>query len=115
MTSPSKRPIVANETPPIADVIESSNYFRALSLPRSGRYFSEAGISGAPNVTIVNESLARLSFRGNPIGKRLNMGDDAPYWTAIVGVAGRKVRRTGGRHTARTVPASSSAPFVGYI
>ena len=85
------KPVMANETPPIADVVRvSHDYFRALSLPlRSGRYFSEADIQSAPNVAIVNESLARQFFaqQEDPIGKRVNMGDERqPYWTTIVGV-----------------------------
>jgi len=86
------RPVMADETPPIADVVRvSHDYFRVLSLPlRSGRYFTEADIGGAPNVALVNESLARQFFsQEDPIGKRVNMGDARqPYWTTIVGVVG---------------------------
>ena len=86
------RPVVASETPPIADVLRvSHDYFRALSLPlRGGRFFTEADISGAPTVTVINESLLRHFFaQEDPIGKRLNMGtDDQPSWTTIVGVVG---------------------------
>ena len=86
------RPVTAGETPPIADVVRvSHDYFRVLSLPlRSGRYFTETDIGGAPNVGIVNESLSRQFFaQEDPIGKRVNMGDDRqPYWITIVGVVG---------------------------
>ena len=86
------RPVMADETPPIADVVRvSHDYFRVLSLPlRSGRYFTEADIGGAPNVAIVNELLSRQFFgQEDPIGKRVNMGDNRQaYWTTIVGVVG---------------------------
>jgi len=86
------QPVAVTETPPIADVIRvSQDYFSVLGLPlRSGRYFNEADTRNAPIVTIVNESLARQFFaKQDPIGMRVNMGDESnPYWATIVGVVG---------------------------
>jgi len=92
------QPVDPDEGAPVADIIiVSNNYFSALGLPLSrGRYFSEADSADAPRVIIINETLARQFFaREDPVGKRLNRGDErAPVWAEIVGVVG-DVKYTG--------------------
>ena len=86
------RPAAVNGSAPVADVVRvSPGYFRVLDIPlRSGRTFSEADTRDAPNVALINESLARQFFTNeDPIGKRLNLGDERqPFFTQIVGVVG---------------------------
>jgi putative ABC transport system permease protein len=49
------------------------DYFRALGVPlRAGRFFTERDNSGAPRVTIINETMARRYWPNeSPIGKRV--------------------------------------------
>jgi putative ABC transport system permease protein len=68
-------------------------YFTAMGIRLlAGRWFAETDTRQAPQVTIVNETLARRYFRGLPfdqvVGKRLTFGrpqDNAP-WIEIVGI-----------------------------
>jgi len=68
------------------------DYFRTLCVPfRRGRSFLGFEMTpGSPLVVIVNETLARQSFRDrNPVGERIKWGprDDASApWMTIVGV-----------------------------
>ena len=56
----------------------AADYFRAMGIPlRAGRDVSAADREGAPNVAIVNESLARRSFGGAALGERFGMGGDS--------------------------------------
>jgi len=62
-------------------------YFRAVRIPLlRGRTFTEGDSSGAPQVAVVNEAMARRFWSGkNPIGARLRFfGDNTPV--QIVGV-----------------------------
>lgn len=67
------------------------DYFRAMGTPLvSGRFLMEQdGRADAPEVTVVNESLAKKYFRGaDPVGKRLKFGrpQDKDPWVTVVGV-----------------------------
>jgi len=57
---------------------------------RHGRYFNAADSRDATRVAIINETMARQFFPNeDPIGKRINTGDERqPSWWRIVGVAG---------------------------
>jgi predicted permease len=61
-------------------------FFQTLGVPFvAGRDFSNKDVSGAPKVTIINESMAHYFFgNSNPIGKRIGL-DKVPD-TEIVGV-----------------------------
>ncbi|MBO0862422.1 MAG: ABC transporter permease [Chloracidobacterium sp.] len=65
----------------------SPGYFGTMGLMiRSGRPITDQDGSGAPPVTVINETFARRFFPGeNPIGRRLLFG---PNPNTIVGVAG---------------------------
>ena len=86
------RPAAPNQPPPIAFLIRvSPDYFRAFGvLLRHGRYFNAADSRDATRVAIINETMARQFFPNeDPIGKRINTGDERqPSWWRIVGVAG---------------------------
>jgi len=86
------RPAAPNQPPPITFVIRvSPDYFRAFGIPlRHGRYFSAADSRDAPRVAIINETMARQFFPNeDPIGKRVNMGDERqPSLWRIAGVVG---------------------------
>jgi putative ABC transport system permease protein len=52
----------------------SADYFRAMGIPlRSGRFFTDRDVKGAPAVVIIDESFAQRYFPGeDPIGKHIN-------------------------------------------
>jgi predicted permease len=67
------------------------DYFRAMGTPLvSGRFLTEQdGRADAPEVTLVNETLAKKYFRGaDPVGKRIRFGrpTDKDPWVTVVGV-----------------------------
>lgn len=65
----------------------SPGYFPALGVPLvRGRYFDDRDVKDAPATTIVNENLAQRFWPNeDPIGKRLERGDQEP-WRTVVGV-----------------------------
>lgn len=67
------------------------NYFRLLRIPlRAGRDFEARDFAEATNVVIVNETVAKAFFAGQPaVGKRIVIGAPRPgaTWLEIVGVA----------------------------
>jgi putative ABC transport system permease protein len=76
---------------PLAEqLLVSPDYFRALGIQRlAGRVFTDADDANAPQVVIINETLARQYFpQQDPVGKRLQTGDYSPNgpWLTIVGV-----------------------------
>ncbi|HEU4477005.1 MAG TPA: FtsX-like permease family protein, partial [Pyrinomonadaceae bacterium] len=70
----------------------SPDYFRTMNISMAqGRTFTDRDVEGAPLVMIINQALARRDFPGeNPIGKRINLGNNdpqgQPVWWEIVGV-----------------------------
>jgi len=67
-------------------------HFGTLGIPLlAGRDFTTADRSGAPDVGIVNETLAQLFWPGeNPVGKRLQTRDEqgrGSDWIEVVGLA----------------------------
>jgi putative ABC transport system permease protein len=84
--------LLPGQVPPIAYVIRvSPDYFRALGVAlRRGRFFNAADTAEAPRVVLINETLRRRFFSDeDPIGKRINTGNDQrPIWNEIVGVVG---------------------------
>ncbi len=65
----------------------SPEYFAAMGIPLiAGRTFTDSDQTGAPDVAIINEHLARQLFpHRNPLGEKLTEGSNAPGPT-IVGV-----------------------------
>jgi len=76
----------------------SADFFKAIGTPLlRGRFFSIADRPEAPRVAIVNDAMARRSWRGHdPVGRRFQLGprdSDGPWYT-VVGVVG-DMRRQG--------------------
>ncbi len=85
------RPIPNPSEAPVTGVsIVTPGYFATMGIPLlNGRAFTERDAAGAPQVTIVSESLARQQFPNmDPIGQRVfvQWGRETPY--QIVGVVG---------------------------
>jgi putative ABC transport system permease protein len=79
------------QAPEADDRIVTPGYFRTMRIPLlQGRDFTEGDRESAPQVVIVNESLARRYFpEGDAVGRRLNFGDERqPSFVEIVGVVG---------------------------
>ena len=74
------------------------DYFRVLGVPLvRGRGFTAQDARGAPDVVMINESMARRFWPGeDPVGKRFKYGGPQGQqpWMTVVGVVG-DVRRTG--------------------
>ena len=68
------------------------DYFRAMGITLiAGRTFTILDQADKPLVIVVNQSMARHSWRGeNPIGKRMHLGNPhAPLpWATVVGIVG---------------------------
>jgi putative ABC transport system permease protein len=76
-----------SETPGAAFRVAFPGYFRTMRIPLvRGREFTAHDDADAERVVIVNETLARRYWPNeDPIGKRLRLGPDTP-WYAIAGV-----------------------------
>ena len=79
-----------NEPPLADDRLVSPDYFRAMGIPiLKGRGFTERDDASAPQVALINETLARKFFPGeNPIGKRIGMNWKSEGWQEVIGVVG---------------------------
>jgi putative ABC transport system permease protein len=99
------KPVERAQRPRVDFRTASPGYFRAMSIPLlSGRDFTVRDDLKAPNVVIINETLARRYFPNeNPVGKRLipdvamGSGDAPPR--EIVGVVGNIKHRGPGEET----------------
>jgi putative ABC transport system permease protein len=81
------RPAMPDDGAPQASLlIASEDYFRAMRIPLvAGRFFEATDNLDAPNVVIVNQSLAeRYWTAGNAVGQRIS--GDGSEWHTIVGV-----------------------------
>jgi putative ABC transport system permease protein len=98
--------IEGRPTPPAGERVEltidsvTPNYHQLMGTPLlKGRAFTEQDGPDSPRVVIVNDAFARRFFPGeDPIGKRINFGDNADQtqnpWRTIVGVVA-DTRRNG--------------------
>ena len=80
---------------PIAEWIAASpDYLRTMGLRLTGgRNFTDSDRAGSPPVILVNEALVRQHLGGrNPLGTRLDFGDDETY--EVVGVVSDARRRS---------------------
>jgi predicted permease len=83
------RPPDAGERAPDADFrVITPGYIRTLGLRlASGRDFTEQDRTGAPDVMIVSETMARRTWPGeNPIGRQVRTGDTRARVFTVVGV-----------------------------
>jgi putative ABC transport system permease protein len=80
------------QAPAIQHTVVAPDYFRTMGIPLlAGRDFNDADAGGSPNVTIIDERLAREYWPNqSPIGKRVRFGppEDNEPWHTIVGVVG---------------------------
>jgi predicted permease len=69
-------------------IVATPGYIRAMRVGLiSGREFTDGDVADAPQVAVVNESLARRVFPGeDPVGKRLTAWRDEKFAREIVGV-----------------------------
>ncbi len=78
-----------NSPSPAANVclISSEDYFKSVGQPLlRGRAFSRSDTRDAPQVLIINQSLAsRYWPNEDPVGRRITF-DDGQHWATIVGV-----------------------------
>jgi putative ABC transport system permease protein len=87
------QPVPPDQNRPLAErIILSTDYFRAMGIPLlSGRDFERTDDSNAPQVVIVNKTLAERYFPGtDAVGGRIHFGNFEPDtpWITIVGVVG---------------------------
>src|ERR1700687_5653009 len=78
------------EKPPLSAIRSvSPDYFKALGIPLvSGRTFTASDGEKAPEVAIINRTLARHYWQDeDPIGRRISF-DDGEHWIKVVGVVG---------------------------
>ncbi len=76
---------------PVADKrIASPGYFHAMRIPvLRGREFTDADVSSAPHVAIINENFARKYFPNeDPLGKHIAFEWDIEGFQEVVGVIG---------------------------
>lgn len=79
----------AGQAPESVLYVANPDYFETMGIRlHKGRFFTAHDDASSPVVTIVDETLAQQFFPGqDPIGKRISMGDGAPFMQ-IVGVVG---------------------------
>ncbi len=83
-----------NQSAPVGPLVfVSEEFFNALGAPLiRGRFFTPGDDRSAPEVAIINQTLARRYFPGaDPVGRRIrNGGPERPdnSWMTIVGVVG---------------------------
>jgi putative ABC transport system permease protein len=86
------RPTPPGEARPQADWrMASPEYLQTMDIPlQTGRYFTERDTADAPNVMLIDETLAPLYWPNeNPIGKRVALSNTRErIWREIVGVVG---------------------------
>jgi putative ABC transport system permease protein len=87
---PEGRPLTPEESINASYVVTTPQYFRAMKIPLiAGRAFTERDNKDAPQVIIVNETLARRYFPGeSAVGKRIRVWRDEQFPREIVGVVG---------------------------
>jgi predicted permease len=85
------RPVPAAEQPEVQFRRAMHNYFEAMGIPiRRGRGFTASDGPTAPQVAVINETMARKVFPNqDPVGQHVRMGPNpSGPWTTIVGVIG---------------------------
>jgi len=72
----------------VASRVVTPDYFRALNIPIvRGRCFTEEDRNGGESLVVLSRLLAARMFPGeDPVGKRIQKGQDGP-WSTVAGVA----------------------------
>jgi putative ABC transport system permease protein len=79
------------EAPEADNRLITPGYLRTMGIPLlRGRNFTDADRAGGLPVAMINQTMAKLYFKGKePVGEDLNLGTaDKPDWWQIVGVTG---------------------------
>ncbi|HJQ22475.1 MAG TPA: ABC transporter permease [Blastocatellia bacterium] len=82
-------PQPTDKTPDAEYRFVTPEYFKTMNIPLlRGRYLSEQDGPKTPKAFVINDTLARLYFGDeDPIGKRMNLGDEKdPDWHTVVGI-----------------------------
>jgi putative ABC transport system permease protein len=67
--------------------VVTPGYFETMGMKLvRGRTITDADREDAPIVAVVNESMAKRYWAGDPIGKRFHIGSNAQPWITVVGV-----------------------------
>ncbi len=77
--------------------VVSSDYFATMGIALvRGEGITARHVAGSPEVTVINETMARLHWPGeDPVGKRINLGDPSRSpWRTVIGVV-RDIRHEG--------------------
>jgi putative ABC transport system permease protein len=85
------RPVTAAELPEVQFRRAMHNYFETMGIPiRRGRNFDPKDGPTAPQVAVINETMARRLFANqDPIGQHVRTGPNpSGPWTTIIGVIG---------------------------
>jgi putative ABC transport system permease protein len=85
------RPVPVAEQPEVQFRRAMHNYFETMGIPiRRGRSFNSSDGPTAPQVAVINETMARKVFPNqDPVGQHVRMGPNpSGPWTTIVGVIG---------------------------
>jgi putative ABC transport system permease protein len=79
---------VSGATPTAYATLASPGFLEALGVRLlRGRLLSDSDRAGAPFVGVINEALAARYFAGqDPLGRRVQLGDEDDPWVEIVGV-----------------------------
>ena len=91
MTVDGEAPPAGDQRPAVDITNVAGDFFGSLGYSlKSGRLLTTTDNATAPLVAVVNESAARkLLGAGNPVGKRIALGDRTPpRWVEVVGVVG---------------------------
>ncbi|MFL6213550.1 MAG: ABC transporter permease [Blastocatellia bacterium] len=78
-----------DNTPDAEYRVVTPEYFQTMNIPLlRGRYLTEQDGPNTPKAFVINDTLARRYFGDeDPIGKRMNLGDDKdPEWYTVVGI-----------------------------
>ena len=83
----------ADQTPIVQHTVVTPDYFRTMGITLlAGRDFNDSDTKDSPDVTIIDERLARMYWPNqSPIGKRVRFGprEDNEPWHTIVGVVSK--------------------------
>lgn len=84
------KPVPQENAPPADYRAISQDYFRTMGIPiLDGRDFNDREMKTAPDVAIINKTLATRFFPdGHAIGQRIQIFPDPQRWREIVGVVG---------------------------
>jgi putative ABC transport system permease protein len=84
------KPVQKGNEPNADCRIATPNYFRTMGIPLiEGREFIETDLKNAPEVVVINQSMADQFLPGDdPLGKKLQIYPNPARWREIVGVVG---------------------------